>query len=136
LHPKAKEILEEQFPDMFKIIEPHLYIGNIKNALLESKVVITDYSSVCFYAFAGGSNVIFFWGDKENAEKQYSSQNILQSYNVFGDVTYNMDDHMVNLIENNYNKPQQKYHVSRFKEMVEFTQGNNVENIYKIIKEI
>lgn len=136
LHPKAKEILEEQFPDMFKIIEPHLYIGNIKNALLESKVVITDYSSVCFYAFAGGSNVVFFWGDKENAEKQYSSQNILQSYNVFGDVTYNMDDHIINLIENNYNKVQQKHYVSRFKEMVEFTQGDNVKNIYKIIKEI
>src|SRR5699024_8439371 len=123
LHPKAKEILEEQFPDIFKIIEPYLYIGNIKNALLESKVVITDYSSVCFYAFAGGSNVIFFWGDKENAEKQYSSQNILQSYNVFGDVTYNMDDYIVILIEDHYNKPQQKHHVSRFKEMVEFTQG-------------
>lgn len=136
LHPKAKEILEEQFPDIFKKIESYIYMGDIKDALLESKVVITDYSSICFYAFAGGSNIIFFWGDKKIAEKEYGSQNILQSYNAFGDVIYNMDNSFINLIENCYNKGQQEEYINKFNKMVEFTDGNNIKNIYKIIKGI
>lgn len=136
LHPKAKEILEEQFPETFKSIEPYLYLTDIKDALLKSKVVITDYSSICFYAFAGGSNIIFFWGDKQYAEKQYGSQNILQSKNVFGDIVYSMNNEFVNIIKDNYNKTQPQEYITNFSKMVEFTQGNNTKNIYKKIKDI
>ena len=48
LHPKAREILTEQFPDVLKSIEEYLYEGDIKEALMKSKVLITDYSSICF----------------------------------------------------------------------------------------
>lgn len=89
LHPKARLMIENQFPETYEQIKGYIYEGDIKDALLQSKVVITDYSSICFYAFAGGSNIIYFWGDKELSEINYGAPNILQDNNRFGDVVYN-----------------------------------------------
>ena len=40
LHPKAREILTEQFPDVLKSIEEYLYEGDIKEALMLSLIHI------------------------------------------------------------------------------------------------
>ncbi|MBO0384670.1 MULTISPECIES: CDP-glycerol glycerophosphotransferase family protein [Staphylococcus] len=135
LHPKAREILTEQFPDVLKSIEEYLYEGDIKEALMKSKVLITDYSSICFYAYAGGSKVIFFWGDKEESEKQYGAKNILQEENAFGDIIYGIDNKLLKTIKDNfYNNYENKQYRKNFNKLVEKTDGNNTENIYKLIK--
>lgn len=135
LHPKAREILTEQFPDVLKSIEEYLYEGDIKEALMKSKVLITDYSSICFYAYAGGSKVIFFWGDKEESEKQYGAKNILQEENAFGDIIYDIDNKLLKTIKDNfYNNYENKQYRKNFNKLVEKTDGNNTENIYKLIK--
>ncbi|PTK52409.1 CDP-glycerol--glycerophosphate glycerophosphotransferase, partial [Staphylococcus haemolyticus] len=135
LHPKAREILTEQFPDVLKNIEEYLYEGDIKEALMKSKVLITDYSSICFYAYAGGSKVIFFWGDKEESEKQYGAKNILQEENAFGDIIYDIDNKLLKTIKDNfYNNYENKQYSKKFNKLVEKTDGNNTENIYKLIK--
>ncbi|MCG1652361.1 CDP-glycerol glycerophosphotransferase family protein [Staphylococcus epidermidis] len=135
LHPKAREILTEQFPDVLKSIETYLYEGDIKEALMKSKVLITDYSSICFYAYAGGSKVVFFWGDKEESEKQYGARNILQIENVFGDVVYDISSKLLKVIKNNfYDSYKNEQYEKNFKKLVEKTDGNNTESIYRLIK--
>ena len=120
LHPKAREILTEQFPDVLKSIEEYLYEGDIKEALMKSKVLITDYSSICFYAYAGGSKVIFFWGDKEESEKQYGAKNILQEENAFGDIIYGIDNKLLKTIKDNfYNNYENKQYRKNFNKLVE-----------------
>ncbi|PAE09363.1 hypothetical protein CHI12_01180 [Terribacillus saccharophilus] len=135
LHPKAKVILRDQFPDIYEEIKSKLYAGDIKDILLKSKVLISDYSSVTFYAFAGGSNVIFYWEDKAKAEKEYGARNILQKENAFGDIIYDFNQ-LNAFIKSNYEQEQKAAYQSKFSLMVERTDGNNTEETYNYIRNI
>ncbi|WP_176465809.1 CDP-glycerol glycerophosphotransferase family protein [Virgibacillus sp. 7505] len=135
LHPKAKVILRDQFPAIYADIQSKLYAGDIKDILLKTKVLISDYSSVTFYAFAGGSNVIFYWEDKVKAEKEYGARNILQKENAFGDIIYDFDQ-LNAFIQSNYIQEQKAAYQSKFSLMVERTDGNNTEETYNYIREI
>ena len=136
LHPKAKNILETQFPDIYKLIKEYVSDEDIKDILVRTKVLITDYSSVCFYAFAGGSNIIFFWGDKAVAEEEYGAENIIQKSNVFGDIVYEIDEKLTDIIVSNFNNSQNQYYRNKFNKFVENTDGNNIENAYYFLKEL
>src|SRR5699024_7221996 len=133
LHPKARLMIENQFPEVYAKIKNYIYEGDLKDALINSKVVITDYSSICFYAFAGGSNIIYFWGDKSIAEQEYGGPNILQDDNRFGDVVYTIDEDMNNIIKENMQVNQQQKYIDNFNVMVEHSDGNNTENVYNAI---
>jgi CDP-glycerol glycerophosphotransferase (TagB/SpsB family) len=135
LHPKAKVILRDQFPDVYMEMESKLYTGDIKEILIKSKVLVSDYSSVTFYAFAGGSNVVFYWEDKEKAEKEYGARNILQQENAFGDIIYDFDQLNAS-VQRNYNEGQKAAFISKYSLMVERTDGNNTEETYKYIRNI
>ncbi|WP_235817493.1 CDP-glycerol glycerophosphotransferase family protein [Gracilibacillus timonensis] len=136
LHPKAKLLIENQFADVYASIEKFIYEGDIKDALLRSKVVITDYSSICYYAFAGGSNIIYFWGDKALAEQEYGAPNILQEENCFGDVVYHVDEQLHHAILTNYHREQPDQYVQNYAELVEYTDGDNTKNVYRAIQAI
>lgn len=136
LHPKARLMIENQFPETYQQIKDYIYEGDIKDALLKSKVVITDYSSICFYAFAGGSNIIYFWGDKKLSEREYGAPNILQEGNRFGDVVYHIDHSLNESIKLNYKRPQQTEYIHRYNKMNEHSNGDNTENVYNEIKRI
>lgn len=136
LHPKARLMIENQFPETYKKLQEYIYEGDIKDALINSKVVITDYSSICFYAFAGGSNVIYFWGDKELAENEYGSPNILQDYNKFGDVVFDIKNSLNNVIQKNYSSNQNNLYIENYQKLIEHTDGNNTINVYNYIKSL
>ncbi len=135
LHPKANIILQEQFPDFYNENKDYFYDGDIKDALLKSKVLVSDYSSVTFMAFAGGCNTIFYWEDKEKAELEYGSPNILQDNNAFGDIVYEF--HNLNrIIQENYKVDQKNEYIDRFEILVECTDGNNTANTHKALRNI
>jgi len=135
LHPKAKVILRDQFPEVYEEMKPTLYDGDIKDILLKTKVLVSDYSSVTFYAFAGGSNVIFYWEDKVKAEKEYGARNILQKENAFGDIIYEFNQ-LNAAIKTNYEREQKAAFQSKYSMMVEKTDGNNTEETYRYIRNI
>lgn len=135
LHPKSRIILQEQFPDIYDKYEESFYVGDIKDALLNSKVVISDYSSITFYAFAGGSNVIFYWEDKALAEVEYGAPNILQKEIAFGGIVERFKD-LHSEIVYNYNNPQSPFHIAQFSKLMECTSGRNTENTYDYIQNI
>lgn len=136
LHPKAKLMLENQFPEVYNNFQKYLYEGDIKDALLQSKVLITDYSSICYYAFAGGSNIIYFWGDKEIAENEYGSPNILQMDNRFGDVSFDIINSLNKLVKENYKINQRIEYRANYAKLIEYTSGNNTYNVYNAIKKL
>ncbi|MEY8738440.1 CDP-glycerol glycerophosphotransferase family protein [Bacillales bacterium AN1005] len=133
LHPKAKIILQEQFPEIYREYESSLFTGDIKEALLKTKVLISDYSSVVFYAFAGGSNIVFYWEDKKRAEREYGSPNILQEEIAFGSITNDFCQ-LHEVIISNYNKDQSKQDQNKYSVLVENTNGKNTENTYTFIQ--
>ncbi|WRP06364.1 CDP-glycerol glycerophosphotransferase family protein [Rossellomorea aquimaris] len=135
LHPKAKLILKEQFEDLYNQNSHLFYEGDIKDALTKSKVLISDYSSVTYMAFSGGTNIVFYWEDKSVCEKEYGSKNILQENIAFGDVVYDFD-HLHPVIESNYHSEQKETHCKTFNQLVECSQGKNTVNTYKAISNI
>ncbi len=132
-HPKARIILEEQFPELYERLSPYMYLGDMKEALLKSKVVISDYSSIIYYAFAGGSNIILYWEDKAYAESQYGSRNILQEEIAFGDIVYEFN-HLHSCIEKNYASSQPVKYVNQYSLLVSETSGLNTKNTYDYIE--
>lgn len=124
LHPKSRTILKEQFPEFYEKNEKKFYIGDIKEALLKTRVLISDYSSVTFFAFAGGSNIVFYWEDKELAEEKYGAPNILQKDLAFGDIVYRFEDLHTN-VERSYTLEQQKKHIKLFGNLVEYDEENS-----------
>ena len=63
-HPKVQELLAST--DM----EPQIWKGTISEVLRETKLLITDYSSVCYNAFYQGAAVLFYQPDLEAYEKE------------------------------------------------------------------
>lgn len=132
LHPKAKLILKEQFPEFYQENEALFYNHDIKDALLQSKVLISDYSSVVFFGFSGGSNIVFYWEDKERAEEEYGSPNILQKDISFGDIAYKFAE-LDQLIKKNYKIPQPENYKKIYDQLVEYKNGDNTEKAYRHI---
>ncbi|WP_235001558.1 CDP-glycerol glycerophosphotransferase family protein [Halobacillus sp. Marseille-P3879] len=135
LHPKARLILQEQFPEFYEDHKHYFYEGDIKEILLRTKVLISDYSSVTYMAFTGGTNVVFYWKDKERCEEEYGAPNILQENIAFGDVTYNFKE-LDLAIQQNYELDQQHHHVRQFNELVECTDGHNTKNTFHSLSRI
>ena len=133
LHPKSRIILQEQFSDIYEENKKYFYDGDIKDALLKTKLLISDYSSVTYYGFAGGSNIIFYWEDKEQAEKEYGSPNILQKEIAFGDIVYKFEQ-LHETIVDNYSSEQKKQYKNRYKNLVECQSGNNTRSTYEYIE--
>lgn len=97
-------------------------------ALSETKLLISDYSSVVFDSFNRGSNVIFWWVEKKKSLTHYNGTLLLTKDNVFGDIA-NSNTQLPQLIENNYNCLQQAKYVEKFKKIVEFSDNNNTNRI-------
>lgn len=129
LHPKSKKILQTQFPELYDQFSRYFFEGDIKEVLLKTKVLITDYSSVCYYAFCGGSNVIFYWEDKEKAEFEYGAPNIIQKNNVFGDVVFKMNN-LKQVVKDNYGRTQSNYYKKKYNILCSYTDGHNTEQTY------
>lgn len=136
------------------IILPHpLFINFVKNndsflnkfipnnfvyddILKDTKLLITDYSSISYDAFYRGSNVIFCWKEKEACLLNYGvdAKLMLNEKNVFGDVFYDEKD-VKNLVEKNYNSSQSKKYMERYKKIVEFNDGNNTDRLINMLIE-
>ena len=146
----------ESIPEVYKdkvIILPHPLIAeiitdiddDIKNymnfkdkyddLLKEAKVLITDYSSIAYDAFYRGSNVIFYWEEKDYCMEQYGegTKLMLNEDNCFGDICYTSKQ-ISNVIEKNYLQYQEKKYVDRYRKIVEFNDNKNTERLINYLK--
>lgn len=103
--------------------------------LKECKLLITDYSSIAYDAFYRGSNVIFYWEEKEECMKKYGENTILMlnDSNCFGDICYNIEE-LSEIIEKNYNNIQNENYKKKFKKIVQFDDNKNTERLIELLK--
>lgn len=104
--------------------------------LKDCRLLITDYSSIAYDAYFRGSNVIFYWEEKEECMEQYgaNAKLMLNDENVFADVCYNTKD-LSKVIEKNYNNQQDPKNKKKYKKIVQFDDRKNTERLIEMLIE-
>ena len=103
--------------------------------LRDTKVLITDYSSIAYDAYYRGCNVMFYWEELEECLQHYgpSTKLMLNEENCFGDICYNSND-IKNKLEDNYALKQAKYYLKNYRELVNFNDGKNTDRLIESLK--
>jgi hypothetical protein len=103
--------------------------------LKECSLLITDYSSISYDAFYRGSNVIFYWEEKDECLKKYGKNTklMLNKRNAFGDVVFNKEE-LKSVFNDNYMHDQKKKYINRYRKIVEFSDNKNAERLIRMLK--
>lgn len=103
--------------------------------LKETRLLITDYSSIAYDAFYRGERVIFYWQEKDECMANYgpTTKLMLNEDNVYGDYFYNTDG-LSEAIRFNYDNPQQQKYIDRYSKLVDFKDGKNTERLINLLK--
>ena len=105
---------------------------NYDELLKDTRLLITDYSSISYDAFYRGSNVIFFWKEREMCIEKTGLDFVLNEENTFADIAYDYET-LRELISKNYNCPPNEENIRKFREIVEFNDGKNTERFLEYI---
>ncbi|WP_305153008.1 CDP-glycerol glycerophosphotransferase family protein [uncultured Dubosiella sp.] len=105
------------------------------DVLKQAKILITDYSSIAYDAFYRGSNVIFYWEEKDESLENYGENTklMLNPDNAFGDICMNASD-LSACIVRNYESGQVPLYRKRYKELVTFEDGKNTDRLIECLK--
>lgn len=105
------------------------------DVLKETKVLITDYSSIAYDAYYRGANVIFYWEEKDECLENYgpSTKLMLNKDNVYGDVCYSADE-LSKVFEKNYLQGQTEMNLKRYRKIVQYYDGKNTERLVSFLK--
>ncbi|MFR7590278.1 MAG: CDP-glycerol glycerophosphotransferase family protein [Longibaculum sp.] len=119
----------------FELKKYMLFNVKYDEILRDTKVLITDYSSIAYDAFYRGSRVIFYWEEIDECLKNYGSNTklMLNEKNIFGDICYNSQD-LENILKENYEQQQKDEYVKKYNELVEFHDGKNTERLIQYLK--
>lgn len=113
------------------------YIKDFKSydeVLRQTDTLITDYSSVAYDAFYRGSNVVFWWKEKDYCMEQYEGYLMLNDKNVFGDIVMNKRE-LKTAIKSNYGSKQESKYIRRYRKLVEFNDNKNTDRLIKLLQE-
>jgi hypothetical protein len=108
---------------------------NAKLKSLAATVVNGEETTIAYDAFYRGSNVIFYWEEKDYCMEQYgpSTKLMLNEENVYGDFFYS-EDGLSDSILRNYNEPQSELYKDRYSRLVDYHDGNNTKRLIKFLK--
>lgn len=146
------EAIPEKLHDKVIILPHPLMLKEIKNnkeykkyipkneftyddILKECKLLITDYSSIAYDAYFRGSNVIFYWEEKEECMKQYGEKAklMLNEENAFADICYDKEQ-LSKVVEKNYYEKRNKANEKKYKKIVQFEDRKNTERLIDMLK--
>ena len=100
--------------------------------LRNTKLLITDYSSISYDAFYRGCNVIFAWMEKEMCLNNLGIELKLNDDNAFADIAYDYDK-LAELISKNYNGTHSEENTRKYNDIVEFHDGKNTERFIEYL---
>lgn len=133
-HPKVNKLLENTD------IGINIWEKPVSEALELTKLLITDYSSVCYNSFYQGAGVIFYQPDLERYEKE-TGKLVPREDEFIGRRVFDIDalekaikDSIVDgriILDRIRNSKQEEI----FLTINEFTDGKNINRIYKILSE-
>lgn len=103
--------------------------------LKQTKVLITDYSSISYDAFYRGANIIFDWEEKDECICQYgeNSKLLLTEELAFGDVVYDSKE-IGEIITDIYNSDQKEAFIENYRQLVEFHDNKNTQRFIEAAK--
>ena len=103
--------------------------------LRNTKLLITDYSSISYDAFYRGTNIIFDWEEKDMCMREYGKGGklMLTEDLAFGDVCMNSDQ-LAESIGKSYYAPQSEEYINRYRQIVQFHDGKNTERFVRMAK--
>lgn len=134
-HPKAYSLLVNTG------LKNSLWNKPISKALEKTKLLITDYSSVCYNSFYQGAGVIFYQEDLEKYETE-NGKLIPNNDEYIGKRAFNLkelESIIKETIENNnikLDKVRTKEFENNYKTINEFTDGKNIDRIYEKLVEL
>ncbi len=117
-------------------LQKYLCLDKTYNDILkECRLLITDYSSISYDAFYRGSNIVFYWEEKDECLKNYGEGTTLMLTEdlAFGEVCYNKKELQV-VIEESYKGKQKAKFKNRYEKIVEFHDNKNTERIINCLK--
>lgn len=131
-HPLVENQMRSENNLLKNFIPPIVKYDDI---LKETKILITDYSSISYDAFYRGCNVIFCWQEKNRCLEEYgkNAKLMLTPELAFGDINYDFEE-LPDLITKNYNKNQEEKYLDHYKKIVSFHDGNNTERLIEMMK--
>ena len=133
-HPKAYDLMKNTD------LKDSLWNKPYSEMLEKAKLVITDYSSICYNSFYQGAGVIFFQPDLEKFETD-NGKLIPNDDEYIGERTYNinqLEDTIKRCIKNgkiDLNVLRTEKYKENYKSINEFSDGKNIERIYDKMKE-
>ena len=134
-HPKVFELLSNTD------IKERFWQGKISEILKKTKMLITDYSSVCYNSFYQGAGVIFYQPDLQQYEA-YNGPLVPADNEYIGKRAFNMQE-LENIIKLtitnkhiNLNQLRNKQFEKNYSTINEFSDGKNIERIYNKLKEL
>lgn len=132
-HPLLVEQVKEKKND--EVWRYYVSGRKYDDLLKETKLLITDYSSISYDAFYRGANVIFDWQEKDQCMREYGENGhlMLTEDTAFGDVCYD-DESLKALIASEYESNQSEEHIRNFRRIVEFHDGKNSNRFIEMAK--
>lgn len=131
-HPKVDRLLES--------VDIRLWDGPVSEALNKAKVLITDYSSVCYNSFYHGAGVVFYQPDLARYEEEVGSL-IPKEDEYIGERAFNINE-LEKIIGSSVKdgvidlgKLRTEKHEEIYATINEFHDGRNVERIIKELSE-
>ena len=134
-HPKVFDLLTST--DM----KDNVWQGKISEILEKTKMLITDYSSVCYNAFYQGGGVVFYQPDLELYET-YNGPLVPTDDEYIGKRAFDMEQLEGIVKETIINKKidltkiRNKKFEDNYATINEFSDGKNIERIYEKLKEL
>ena len=134
-HPKARSLLCNTD------LKDSLWDKPISEALEKSKLLITDYSSVCYNSFYQGAGVIFYQPDIELYERE-NGKLIPSDDEYIGKRAFNINE-LENIIKDtiknkkiDLNVVRTEKFIENYKTINEFSDGENINRIYEKLVEL
>lgn len=136
-HPLVEQQIEENLESYRDDPVWKYFVSGQKydEILKETKVLMTDYSSIAYDAFYRGSSIVFCWRDKDSCMKEYgkNAHLMLTEELAFGDVCMNMHE-IANSVAKAYEEVRPKAYESNFKKIVEFDDNKNTDRFITMAK--
>lgn len=131
-HNKFSDYIYENMPEYRSIIE-----ANPSEALKNSKIFITDYSSAIYDAIYRGAYPIFYWEEKDYLVENYKAIPPVNELNAPGPIAKNIDV-LINLVNHalELDYKLEKNYMDKYLKINEFTDGNNTKRIVNELKKI
>lgn len=133
-HPKVLPLM------LHTGLAERIWKNSVAAALEDTKLLITDYSSVCYNAFYQGAGILFFQPDKNDYEKEVGKL-IPKDDEYIGNLTYNFETFEERVREGvvngriNLNYFRSPEFIKRYLQINEFHDGKNVDRIVRFLKE-